>query len=156
MPLVTVGPPAKFRAFPIATTSSPTSTLSESPSVTVGSPLASRILTRATSGPNWASPLPTTSAVRDCVSLNTVTRTVDALPTTWALVRTSPSGEMIIPVPAPLLVRIVTTAGSTLASRSRIWLPVMIGALFDVDPDEPDEDDGLPANGVTVLVLVPL
>src|SRR5204862_235030 len=80
----------------------------------------------------------------------TVIFTVDALSTTWALVSTSPSGVMIIPVPAPRLVRTVTTAGSTLASRSRIWLPVMSGAGAEELPL-----DVAPLTWAMVRVLVP-
>src|SRR5437762_3158966 len=151
MPLVTVGLPARSRALPMATTSSPTWILSESPSVTVGRLLASRILTSATSGPRLALPTPTTSAVRLLVSLNSVTFTVDARPTTWALVSTSPSGEMIMPEPAPLLVVTVTTAGSTLASTSRTWLPLATGGA------ELDDADVLAGTvvGRTTVVLLP-
>ena len=50
MPWVTVGVPAdRPRALPIATTASPTTALEELPNVTVGSPDALLILSRATS-----------------------------------------------------------------------------------------------------------
>src|SRR4051812_34388852 len=43
---------------------------------------------------------------------------------------------MIMPEPAPPLVVIVTTAGSTLASTSRTWLPLATGgAELDADAD---------------------
>ena len=61
---------------------------------------------------------------------------------------------MIIPVPAPLPVRMVTTAGSTLASRSRIWLPVISGGALL--PELEAEDEVTPGTlWTTFLVLVP-
>ena len=130
MPEVTDGPPARARAFPMASTASPTSLADELPSVTVGSPEALLIWTRARSLPGS---VPMTWAGSALVWPKRVTVTVVAPVTTWLLVRTSPAGVRIIPVPAastksplelpPLWtdwLSMETTAGSTLASTA--WM----------------------------------
>ncbi len=98
MPSVTVGPPCRARALPMATTSSPTNTLAELPRATVGRLCCPSIWTRARS---CAGSVPTTWAVRALVWPNRVTVSVLAPATTWLLVSTSPPGVRIMPVPAP-------------------------------------------------------
>ena len=128
MPSVTVGPPARARALPMAKTESPTWAWSELPKVTVGRSEAWSICTRARSS---SGSVPTTWAARALVWPNRVTVTVVAPATTWLLVRISPVGVRIIPLPAastkspptepplePESLLIETTAGSTLASTS--------------------------------------
>ena len=87
IPSVTVGPPARASAFPMARTESPTRACDESPRFTVGRPEAWSIWTSARS---WAGSVPSTREGRALVCPNRVTVTVVAPATTWLLVSTSP------------------------------------------------------------------
>src|SRR5262249_16538257 len=152
MPSVTVGPPARARALPMATTSSPTWRAAESPSCTVGRPLTPWILISATSS---AASVPIRVASRACDSPKTVTLIDEAPSITWLLVSTSPSDVRIMPLPAlvtwPLLpnplpetydeVWIETTPGSTLEripwmSWGLATLLVLLANVVTVPPPE--------------------
>src|SRR5581483_2460028 len=137
MPRVTVGPPSRARALPMATTSSPTFSWSESPRTAVGSPPASTLTTaRSVDGS-----FPSTRAGIFRLSANTTS--MDCAPaTTWLFVTMTPSEPMMKPVPAPspgtglrksprlsVRVRMDTTAGSTLA---RIDCTSPVRVIFDV------------------------
>ena len=95
MPWVTVGPPSSARALPIATTGSPTAT---SPVANVAgvTPVGSESFSTAMS---LEASTPTIDA--SCSLPLTVTCTVSAPSTTWALVRMCPSLSRTMPVPAP-------------------------------------------------------
>ena len=95
MPALTVVSSSK--GLPIAITQSPISSLSESPSLAVGSPRASASLTTARS---------LSGSVLMSVALNvrpsgSSTVTVSAPSTTWLLVSTIPAGSTITPDPTP-------------------------------------------------------
>ena len=93
MPDVTVWP--KPKAFPIASTGSPTSTCSSEPNVIDGSPVASAFSTaRSLSGSE-----PVMRALSTRPSANTSWMS-SAPETTWWLVSTYPSGETMTPEPS--------------------------------------------------------
>ncbi len=104
---------------PIATTSSPTWSLSELPSFADGSPVASTFNTAR----SLSVERPSTFADLLVPSVNVTWISPFAPSTTWLFVTMMPSDEMTNPVPAPPLsfwspetappVRIATTAGST-------------------------------------------
>ena len=99
MPSVTVIPPCRLRALPMAITLSPTFRAEELPRSATGRLLTPLILTRARS---LLVSAPITVALWDWVSVPTVTLIDVAPATTWALVSSSPSGVSTMPVPAPL------------------------------------------------------
>ena len=96
MPSVTLGGPPRLSALPMATTSSPTRTSRDTPSSAGVRPLTSAIWISAMSS---SGRLPTSEAASLRPSDN-MTSIVVAEATTWALVSTSPSSEMITPEPA--------------------------------------------------------
>ena len=96
IPRVTVGPPSRARALPIATTSSPTLSRSESPRAAVGRPPASTLTTAR----SVVGSFPSTRAGIFRSSANTTS--MDCAPaTTWLFVTMTPSEPMTKPVPAP-------------------------------------------------------
>src|SRR5581483_9405765 len=96
MPSVTVGPPSRARALPMATTESPTTRASELPILTAGRPLASTLRTARSAVASFPRTRP--ASLRPSAS---VTVMVLAPAMTWLLVTITPSGLRTNPLPAP-------------------------------------------------------
>ena len=132
MPLVIVGEPSRMstspKGYPMAMTSSPTATTSDSPRVTGSKSSEPRSSRRAMS---TTSSKPKTSLWYIC-PLGSLTSTVSNPWTTWALVTTSPSSSMMNPEPVPEGVIICTTPPETSLTIDES-VGVLVGAGVGVD-----------------------
>ncbi len=116
-PLVTVGPPGRLRAWPMAITSSPTRRSSDLPSGAAFRLFASMSSTARSVGGSTATSR--TSKVRPSLS---VTSMRDAPATTWLLVTIVPSSSMMKPVPTELSAWMWTTEGRSRSTSSTVGI----------------------------------
>ena len=102
-PFVTVGPPGRFRALPMATTSSPTSNSDESPSSSCRRPSASIFRTAMSVGGSRPTTVASNSRPSSSVTVMSSTASPDCELMTWLFVTMWPSSSMMKPVPTPVL-----------------------------------------------------